>query len=88
MRGPPAGVSFSCTTASLKVRLHDIAEHFLPHLLAELLAHDFDRHLAGPKALQAHGAAQPLQPLVHRLFDLFGRHLDFHPALQRAGRLN
>ena len=52
-----------------EARLHDVAQHFLPHLLAELLAHDFDRHLAGPEAFQPHGAAHPLQPFIHRLID-------------------
>ena len=28
-----------------------------------------------------------LQPFVHGLFDLFGRNLNFHPALEGAGRL-
>ena len=87
MRGPPAGVSFSCTTASAKRRLHDVAQHFLADLLAELLPHDLDRDLARAEALQAHRAAQLLQPLVDRLFDVLGGNLDFHPALERAGRL-
>ena len=69
-----------------KARLHYVAEHFLAHLLAELLAHDFHRHLTGPDPFQTHGAAQPLQPLIHHLIDLDGGHLDFHPALERAGR--
>ena len=72
----------------IKGGLHDVAQHFLADLLAELLPHHFHRHLAGAEAFQAHGAAHALQPLVHGLFNAFGRNLHFHPALQGAGRFN
>ena len=68
--------------------LHDIAQHFLAHLLPELLAHHLHGHLARAEALQADCPAHALQPFIHGLFDAFGRDLHFHPAFQGAGRFN
>ena len=87
MRGPPAGVSFSCTTASAKRRLHDVAEHFLADLLAELLAHDLHRHLAGRKPFRRTVRLIVCSRSSTAFSIAFGGNLDFHPALQRAGRL-
>src|SRR5690606_10026979 len=66
--------------------LQNIAEHFLAHLIAELLAHDFDRHFARPEALEAYRPAQTLQSFIDRLLDAFCGNLYFHPALERADR--
>ena len=86
-RRPRAVVAVACERDMVS-GLHDVAEHFLPDLLAELLAHHFHRHFTGAEALQAHGAAHALQPLVYGFLDALGRNLHFHPALQGAGRFN
>src|SRR6185436_4754996 len=72
------GLQFFLHHGFIEGGLHDIAQHFLTDLLTELLAHDFDRHLAWAEALQAYRPTHALQPRVHRLFDAFGRNLHFH----------
>ena len=71
-----------------EARLHQVGQHFLPHLRAELLLDDLRRHLAGPEALELHGAADALQALVDRLLDALARDAHFHPALEGARRLD
>ena len=52
MRGPAAGAQLLLVDSLRKTRLHEIGQHFLAHLGAELLADDLDRRLAGTEALE------------------------------------
>ena len=71
-----------------EARLQQLADHFAMDLLAELLANHVERRLAGPKAVQARGAAQVLQARRDFLADALGRHLHLHAALQFADTFN
>ena len=71
-----------------EARLHELADHLAMHLLPELPPDHGERRLAGPKALQARGAAQLLQARGNLLADSLGRHLHLHAALQLADTLH
>ena len=71
-----------------EARLHQVGQHFLAHLRAELLLHDLERHLARAEALQLRRAADALQALVDRLLDALPRNADFDAALEGARRLD
>ena len=71
-----------------KTLLHQLADHFTMHLLAELAADHVERRLPGPEAVQARGAADLLQARCDLLRDAFGRHLHLHAPLQLTGALD
>jgi len=56
---------------------HQVAQHLGAHLLAKLLGDDRKRRLARAKALQARGARQALQALLHLAGHFGGGHSHF-----------
>ena len=74
MRGPPAGVSFSCSTASAKLDCMTSPSTSWRTCWPNCWRTTLTGTLPGPETLEAHGAAE-LQPLVDRLFDLLRRDL-------------
>src|SRR5690606_17965340 len=63
---------------------HEIAHDLRVHLLSELLAHDGERRLSGPEALQARGTGNLLQALLDFAAHALGGHGHFEAALQTA----
>ena len=60
----------------------EVGHDLLAHLRAVVLAHDVDRRLAGPKALDARRAAHLQEPRVHLLAHAARGHRNLEPALE------
>ncbi len=64
--------------------LHGVAEHFLAHLAAKLLLDDLHGHLAGPEAVQLHGAGEAFQAGFDFGVDLVKRQRNGQAAFEGA----
>ena len=64
---------------------HQIAHDLRAHLLAELLGDDRQRGLARTEALQARGARELLETLLHLLGHFSGGNRNFQASRQTAG---
>jgi hypothetical protein len=64
--------------------LHRVSDHFRAHLRPVVLRDDFERDLARPKTVHAHGARELAQPLLDFAIDLLGRNRHAEPPFQPA----
>ena len=84
MRGPAAGAQLLLADRLGEGAAHQVADHFGADLVAELLGDDRERGLAGAEPLQARGARQPLQALLHLVGHLGGGNGHFQAAREAA----
>ncbi len=88
MRGPAAGFSFSCVTASAKLDCIRSDSTSWRTCAPNCCFTTLNGTLPGRKPFSFGRAADALQALVDRLLDALTRNADFDAALEGAGRLD